>query len=1257
MPINTDLNIAPFFDDFDANNQYYRILFRPGTALQARELTQMQSIMQGQIENFGNWAFKDGDIVSGCAITDQPQIPYVRMQDAQTNGAGFSPTLLANTRLVSTSSNLQARVILGKQGLGTNYPNTNILYITYNNTGTANQQIFSPNETINVYSIANGSLVAVVNTFSNTANAAVTVTGYAHGISVGAGVVYLNGNFIKVLAPTYGIVNAYGTAAGNNFVGFQLTETIITENQDPSLLDNALGYPNENAPGAYRLKLEPTLVAMDQTKAANTDGFNPIAQYSFGKLVSKAEAAKDFHSIVDDAISTRIYEEAGNYVVNPFVVDTISNAAAPDAANAANGSSDATKVLARINPGVGYAQGHRVELISTRYAPVRRGNDTNSYKSQQVTFNYGSYFVLNEVVGSFNLTTVQTVDLYNKTQTAVTSRTFGNLSVTGTKIGTAQVRCFTYNSGIPGLRDATYLLHVFNIQMIAGYNVNQVLSVYLAGTPKAAGDLSIAGLQSPSTKDQLYSVGRIGLKSLRDSANNNNTQYVYRTQNTAATMLANGYISVSLGGSAAGGTDILPYGNTGSATLASGDGQSFVVISLANNQTAALTGTLNCSTTSNVVTASSPILTSTFYQGDQVLVGSEIRTVTTVSNATTMQLDAAWTSACTTATYYKFIPAGKIIPIYQTGSTGGVYITNSTSFAVATNLALAAPSTVAVTFDVLRTGTVPAQKVIKKNRFIKIQASNNAAGPQGPYSLGVADVHQIRAIYGSADGSYTTSGVDLSAAFAWDHGQKDTHYDYGKIIPTGGYSPTTYPYLLVQLDYFTPNTTPGSGFFTVESYPVDDTNLANTNGIQTKDIPLYIDEGGTQRWLRDYVDFRIPANNVSADTGAIDTSNSSQVTTAIASATVNPSSTLTLAVPTTGLMSPSYGKNMQADYTVYLPRKDLVMITPDTTIKIKEGLSSVAPQSPLSPDNGMTLAVLNIPAYPSLTTDQLDSNRLINQRSINLARDTSTAISITLVMNRRYTMKDIGKLDNRIGNLEYYAALSLLEQKAKATNITDQNGLNRFKNGIFVDPFTDFLGSDVTSPEYSIAIDKRKGVARPKFVTEVIRLDYNTSTSTNIQKTGRLLTLPYTSNTFISQPYATKYRSSAHVASAWNGTVILAPSYSNHVDLNNTASVSITLDNAAPWQQFANSPMGSNYGAWQTTSNVTSNVVTTGTQSVGDNLMVELGYQWIDSTAQAAVDAAISQYQAQGYTIGGTSLTFTGAHGGIGSNASVTKIS
>jgi len=1250
MPINTDLNVAPFFDDFDANNQYYRVLFRPGTALQARELTQLQSILQGQVENFGNWAFKNGDIVTGCEITDQPVVSYVRLADAQTNGAALPILSLANTLLVSTSSNLQARVITSTQGLGSSYPNTNIVYIQYQNSNT--HPVFAPNETLNIYSIpSNGTPIAIVNTYSNATSNTYT-TGNSHCISVGEGVVYLNGTFVKVLNPTYGIINAYGTSAGNNVVGFQLIETIVTDNDDPTLLDNALGYPNENAPGAYRLKLTPTLISLDPAVAANTKGFNPIAQYNFGALVSKEVASQQIHSIVDDAIATRIYEEAGNYVVNPFVVDTISNALAPDASS--NTAADATSVLARVNPGIGYAEGHRVELIATRYTSVRRGIDTKSFKSQQITFNYGSYYVLNEVSGSFAFTTGQTVDLYNSAQQSITNRTFGGLSVSGTKIGTAQVRCLTYNSGVPGQNSATYLLHLFNIQMIAGYNTSQVKSVYVNGSPKAVGDVVGNGLQSASTKDQLYSLGSIGLKSLRDAANNNNTQYVYRSQNTSASMLANGYISVTLPGSSPGGTDILTYGNTGTSTLGSLDGATFIVTAQANAQTAALTGTVNVNTSSNVVISSANSFTTNFYIGDQIKVGTEIRTVGTIVNATYMTVDAAWSVANAAANYYKFIPAGKVIPIYQTGSNGGVYIVNSTSFSVATGLTLSGSVGATVTYDVLRTSTSPAQKNINKNRFVKIVSTNNAAGPQGPYTLGISDVHQVSKIYGSADGSYTTSGVDLTGSFSFDTGQKDTHYDYAKIIPNGGYSPTTYPNLLVQLDYFTTNTTPGSGFFTVESYPIDDANTANTNAIQTKDIPLYVDEGGTSRWLRDYVDFRIPANNVSADTGSIDVSNSSQVTTAIAAATINPSNTLTLAVPAAGLLTPSYGKNMQTDYTIYLPRKDIIMITPDTVLKIKEGLSSTSPQTPLYPENAMTLAVINIPAYPSLTTDQVDSNRSVNQRSINLVRDTSTSISINLVSNRRYTMRDIGKLDNRISDLEYYTSLSLLEQKAKATSVTDANGLDRFKNGIFVDPFTDFKSSDVSNPEYSIALDKNLGVTRPKFVTETIKLDV--TSFNNVLKTGRYLTLFYLDSELesLKQPFATKYRSSAHVASAWNGSLILLPSYSNHIDTNNTASVGITIDNATPWQQFANSPMGSTWGSWRTTSNVSSYTVQTGTQS---KLKVELGYQYVEDTAQAAIDAAIGQYQAQGYQIGGTSTTFTSEHGGIGSNSSITKIS
>ena len=63
MPQNTNLNIAPYFDDFDKANNFYRVLFRPGYPIQARELTTLQSLMQNQIESFGTHMFKDGSMV------------------------------------------------------------------------------------------------------------------------------------------------------------------------------------------------------------------------------------------------------------------------------------------------------------------------------------------------------------------------------------------------------------------------------------------------------------------------------------------------------------------------------------------------------------------------------------------------------------------------------------------------------------------------------------------------------------------------------------------------------------------------------------------------------------------------------------------------------------------------------------------------------------------------------------------------------------------------------------------------------------------------------------------------------------------------------------------------------------------------------------------------------------------------------------------------------------------------------------------
>ena len=79
--LDTDLNVPPYYDDYSEDKRFHRILFRPSVAVQARELTQLQSILQNQIERFGNHMFKDGSVVQGCSVEYIPDLEYVGVED------------------------------------------------------------------------------------------------------------------------------------------------------------------------------------------------------------------------------------------------------------------------------------------------------------------------------------------------------------------------------------------------------------------------------------------------------------------------------------------------------------------------------------------------------------------------------------------------------------------------------------------------------------------------------------------------------------------------------------------------------------------------------------------------------------------------------------------------------------------------------------------------------------------------------------------------------------------------------------------------------------------------------------------------------------------------------------------------------------------------------------------------------------------------------------------------------------------------
>ena len=127
-------------------------------------------------------------------------------------------------------------------------------------------------------------------------------------------------------------------------------------------------------------------------------------------------------------------------------------------------------------------------------------------------------------------------------------------------------------------------------------------------------------------------------------------------------------------------------------------------------------------------------------------------------------------------------------------------------------------------------------------------------------------------------------------------------------------------------------------------------------------------------------------------------------------------------------------------YSFYLPRVDLLTLNRLGEVEVVQGEPAEDPQPPVLADDAMELALLAHKAY------------LYNP---------NTGSRILLRDNRRFTMRDIAALETRIENLEEMTSLSLLELDAATKEVTDANGLNRFKSGFVV---TDFADKSIGEP-------------------------------------------------------------------------------------------------------------------------------------------------------------------------------------------------
>ena len=177
---------------------------------------------------------------------------------------------------------------------------------------------------------------------------------------------------------------------------------------------------------------------------------------------------------------------------------------------------------------------------------------------------------------------------------------------------------------------------------------------------------------------------------------------------------------------------------------------------------------------------------------------------------------------------------------------------------------------------------------------------------------------------------------------------------------------------------------------------------------------------------------------------------------------------------------------MRTDYSHYLPRKDKLVLGRDRKFRVLEGVADINPLLPPDDEDSMTLYTMEIPAYTFNPSD----------------------INLRYIDNRRYTMRDIGKLERRIETLEYYTSLSLLEKEADGLVVTDTNQNDRFKNGILVDPFAGHNIGDVTNDDYVVSIDFDKKELRPSFSSDNFNFDFDSDNSTLVNNSG-IITLPF----------------------------------------------------------------------------------------------------------------------------------------------------
>lgn len=1141
--MTTLFNYDPYYDDFDEDKNFLRVLFKPGYSVQARELTQLQSILANQIERFGNHIFKNGSPVIGGKVSLDRKANYIILQN-QYAGQDIDASLFLNKTIISygTSKPVRAKVIAVDTTTG-----NPVLVIKY-----LSGDRFAESDSIRVYG---QDIFATLKTSD--------AIGGSFVASLQEGIYYFKGQFVKVV-PQFLIVELFyrlGSSTTINKkpsfkIGIEFEENIIDEIDDVTLLDPAQGAFNYQAPGADRFKVNTSLSKRTIDSSDVTTFFEVIRIVDD---VKTKEIDYPVYSEIEKILARRTFEESGNYTVDPFVISI-------EEGDKANG-----KFNAVLDPGKAYVSGYEFQTIAPTTLTIDRGRAVANASNYDLPTNYESSVVVDTVFGGLNITEYPSLDIHCVSQDKIDNTSSAGYNET--KIGTLNVSMLRYNDSSDRTLGNTHslTLNVFNVNntplvgtLPSSGSSSTVVALPTALTPNVTNAFANMYFQITDGTGAGISpilitssdATTVTLSTALPFVPSSNTIQIKTDFKSARSLIANTGSGVTFAGNI--NTDSIqpstgyafitepktssrifdaPFAAIKAATLSD---MSFFARKAFTNKLSDSGGTITIDAEGTDTFAFSPGGSSVI--SDSLIAENIVCFVRTNSAANTQygifpgkilglaNNNFTVTSVTTQRITIDVVVPGVRVDLYiaskindaHNSSTGAIRGKQLIPLTTGADLHAKVPYEMggANTLEDANTTTNTTFsggmifEDIGATNFTETSVLTDLRTPGKVVSLQVPDVTKIVRIVDSLNilsnvttAMLTAGSNDITSRYEFDTGQRKTHYDHATIKLKRGVAPPK-GRVFVQYKYLKHQAAPSpqnDGLFTVDSYLKTGSNF-------TYDDIFYFNnsEDGKIVPLRSAFDFR--------------------PTRAIAGTSLS------------GAVNPEPFESVTADFSYYLGRIDQIVIKPSREFAVVQGKSSVNPIPSTVGIEDMVLYTLFIPPYT----------------------DDAQQIRADFKNHRRYTMRDLDRIENRLRQLEYYVSLNTLEKNTLSLKILDTNGLERSKYGIFVDNFTT---KDLQATREEVGFDNRNlienGELKPASLMRTVKLYSNTSlisgsTKFNGVADKKVLTLSYTSAELARQQFATKAIPIANALFAnFKGKVSLFPEFEGNVDTNTTAKITL----------------------------------------------------------------------------------------------------